>query len=134
MAGMQDEFQERLVTVLTDLQTTKREDGEAMFHLGNLASRLVEDAGAQSWTGVKTGLSPEAFSSLLRTMQTQGNALHKQGRDKAAYAIEVLAVSLIARTLSSPEIAEGDEILDELIETAITTFRQNKDRSPAAGR
>jgi len=131
MTSKEDEFLQRLAGLLADIEMNRREDGEAVFHIGNLASRLIKEAKVRSWPQVKEALTREAFSSLLGTMQTQANTLHKQGKLKAAYAIEVLATSLIARTLPTPQIAEGDEILDDFIAAAIATYQKNKHLAPA---
>jgi hypothetical protein len=131
MANTEDGFKQNLIAVLSDLQANGRSDKEAMWLLGGLASRLVEEAKKPNWVELKQALSTEAFQSLLATFRAQAKALAAEDKRKAAYAIEILAISLIARTQKTPEIVAGDQLLDEFIEAAIRDYRTNQHLAPA---
>lgn len=124
MATREEEFKQRFITVLDDLRTDGVQDGEAMFMLGSLAAKMVAQGKVKSWSALKSNLSQEAYASLLSTMQTRGNDLAKQGSHKAAYALQALAVSLVARAQKDPDVLQGDKLLDQLIDSAVAQYRE----------
>ena len=130
MPTKEEDFKKRFIDLLADLHVNGRSDGEAMWLVGSLASNLLSETRLDSWAAFKRALSPEAFSQLLTTFQTQGNSIAAEGKQKAVYAVQVLAVSLIARTQSAPEVVSGEPLLDELIDVAIRGYRQNR-QTPA---
>src|SRR4051812_49417298 len=115
MTAKEQQFKEQFTAVLADLKDAGSQDEEAMFLLGSLAANLAKDGGAISWSGLKALLSHEAYTSMLNTFQKQGRALLKQKKPKAAYAMQVLAMSLIAHTQSDPQLRIGENLLDGLI-------------------
>ncbi|HEV7718643.1 MAG TPA: hypothetical protein VGO70_06680 [Arsenicitalea sp.] len=127
----EDDFKQRLIAVLSDLQANGRNDAELLWILGGLGSRLVQEAKRATWLDVKMSLTTEAYQSLLSTFQAQANALAAEKKAKAAYAVEILAISLIARTQKTPEITAGDALLDEFIEAAIGGYNANQTLAPA---
>ncbi len=130
MASKEQDFKQRFVGLLSDLHVSGRNDREAMWLVGSLASNLLNEAKAESWASLKRTLSPEGFSQLLATFQTQGNAIAAEGQQTAVYAIQVLAVSLVARTQSTPEVVAGQPLLDDVIDAAVRNYRQHQ-KSPA---
>jgi hypothetical protein len=69
-------------------------------------------------------MTASTYDALLKKMEQEGNAHHAAGRNKHAYAIQALAVSLIARTQrADPEMVTGDRLLDKLINTAIALYQ-----------
>ena len=123
MASKEEEFRHRFAGIVLDLSTT--DDSEATALLGSLGGRIISHAGMQSWSALKQNLTQRDYDALLRTFQTQGNDLAKQGHRKQVYAIEVLAISLIAKTqMTDPEIASGAPLLDQIIDDAIAAVRQ----------
>jgi len=118
-------FKSRFVAVITDMGTNVRKDPETMFFLGSLAGRLVTEGKKTSWAKTKAALSPAAYDSLLNSFQDKANQLAAKGNAKAAYAVEILALSLIAPTMRADEhIASGNELLDNMIEDTIRFYRQ----------
>ncbi|QDZ10988.1 hypothetical protein [Devosia ginsengisoli] len=70
-------------------------------------------------------MTPETYDTLLRNFETHGNAHHKAGQTRQAYVIQVMVVSLIARTQNAdPQIAAGEPLLDQVINASITGYRQ----------
>jgi hypothetical protein len=73
----------------------RTDDTEAMWTIGSLAARLVDLYKVRTWTQFKAKLSAEAYDRLLKDFEEEGNAFHRDGKDKAAYAVQLLAVSVI---------------------------------------
>lgn len=128
MTTKEEEFKQRFVAVLQDLQTNGRNDVEAMWLLGSLAAALVDKGKQPSWSTLKANLSREAYDGLLRDFQTQGNTLHQQGKGKHAWAIQIIGISLVARTQLDEQIQAGAALLDEIIGYAVAVYRKNAPR------
>ncbi|KRA40276.1 hypothetical protein [Devosia sp. Root635] len=119
------DFKIRLAAVLTDLQESGADDGEAMFLLGSLAAGLADDLKSSDWLTAKRTMTPQTRDDVLRTFQDQGNLHHREGRARQAYAIQSLTMSLIAGSLrDDPEIAAGEPLLDQIIAAAEANFRR----------
>lgn len=120
----EDAFKRRFATVLQDLQRDGTKDPAAMLLLGSLAADLARDLNTTTWSQAKQALSPGTYDTLLRTLESAGNAHHAAGQEKHAYAIQALAVSLVARTQhADPDIVEGEKLLDAVINRAIVLYR-----------
>jgi hypothetical protein len=127
MPTKEEEFKQRFVAVLQDIQTNGKNDVEAMWLLGSLAATLVDASGKKSWGQLKRGITQQDYSRLLTDFQNEGNKQHKDGETKKAYAMQVLGISLIAMTQKDEQLAAGDALLDEIIETTILIYRKSKD-------
>lgn len=125
MSTLEAEFKQRLATILDDLKDSGMEDGEAMFFLGNFATRVCDSVGKVGWTDVKNVISTADYDRLLKEFETEGNRLYREGNLKAAYALQAMAVSLIARTQADPQVKSGETLLDIVIDTAIGNFRKH---------
>jgi len=125
MPTKEEEFKQRFVALLKDLQTNGKDDAEAMWFLGSLAAMLIDKAKQPSWPTLKAGLTREAYDGLLRDFQAQGNALHQQGKGKQAYAVQILGISLIAKTQMDQHIQAGASLLDEIIGYAVAVYRKS---------
>lgn len=130
MASKEEDFKERFVAVLEDLRSNGGKDPEAMFLIGSLAARLVDRAKQPGWAAYKANMGRAAYDKLLGDFQKQGNDFHKDGKAKHAYAIQVLAISLIARTQNDPEIRAGDGLLDEMLGFLIAAYRKAQATAP----
>jgi hypothetical protein len=124
MPTKEHDFKERLVAVLRDVKDNLGEDAEAMYLIGSLAARLVDAYKVRTWTQFKAALTPQAYDGLLKDFEEQGNAFHRDGKAKAAYAVQLLAVSVIARTQIDPEVKQGEQLLDGIISGVVTTYRK----------
>lgn len=119
----EQDFKERFVAVLRDLRDNAETAPEPLFLIGSLASRLIARAERPSWAAYKSNMAPSLYDGLLADFEKEGNAFHQQGKHQHAYAIQVLAVSLIARTQADPEIRAGDRLLDEMIDFYVSSYR-----------
>ena len=129
MTTREEEFKQRFAAVMLDLTTA--EEAEDRLLLGSLAERIAGATGARNWSDFKAGLTLDAFRSLLTTFQNQGNSLAQRGERQQVHAIEVLGVSLVAKTqMADPEIAENAPVLDQFIDEAITLYRGTQVADP----
>ena len=131
MPTKEEDFKQRFAAVLRDLQTGGKTDPEAIWLIGSLAAALIDKTNAPSWRGLKIAMTRGAYDELLRDFEQQGNALYKHGKHKHAYAVQALAISLIARTQrADPQMQAGDELLDEIIDHTVTIYRKSKGNEP----
>lgn len=126
MPTKEQEFKQRFVAVLKDLQANGKSDIEAMWLLGSLATHIIERAQQPTWLALKAALTRQAYDGLLRDFQKEGNALHQQGKGKPAYAIQILGISLVAKTQLDEQLKAGEALLDEIIDYTITVYRKNR--------
>ncbi len=123
----EQDFKIRFAEVLKDLQQNGSKDNEAMWLLGSLAADLADDLKVTNWSAAKRTMHPQTYNTLLKTFETQGNEHHQAGRGKHAYAIQTLAVSLIARTQGAdPQMAAGEALLDQIIDYTVAVYRSEK--------
>ncbi len=121
----EQEFKTRFAAVLQDLQQSGTKDAEAMWLLGSLASDLAGNLKATTWTAAKSNVSSKSYDALLYSFESQGTEHHAAGRKKHAYAIQALAVSLIAGTQRRDEqMAAGETLLDQIIDHSIALYRK----------
>ncbi len=130
MTTKEQDFKERFAAVLLDLRSNGGKDPEAMFLIGSLAARLVDRARQPNWAAYKASMAREVYDRLLGDFQKQGNGFHAEGKAKHAYAIQVLAISLIARTQRDAEIRAGDALLDEMLGFLIAAYRKAEAITP----
>lgn len=130
MPTKEEEFKYRFIDLVADLHANGRNDAQAMALVGSLAANVLDQANADNWVDFKRSLAPQSYDQLLDTLQTEGNAVAAQGREKAVYALQVLSVSLIAGTQETPEVKSGEHLLDDLIDAAVTNFRQHHPATP----
>lgn len=124
MSTKEQDFKDRLVAVMRDVKENLPHDPEAAWMIGSLAGRLVDAYKLKSWGAFKAALSRQAYDQLLKDFEQQGNGYHKEGKAKAAYAIQLLAISTIARTQTDPEVKEGEKLLDGIINSMIAAYRK----------
>lgn len=126
MTSKEKDFKQRFIAVMEDLREDGSRDAEAMWLLGSLAATLVDKAKAKSWPALKQQLTPADHDGLLHDFQTSGNAFHAEGKRKQAYAVQALAMSVIARTQQDLDIQAGNTLLDDIIERAIAHYRHSR--------
>jgi hypothetical protein len=119
------EFKQRLAAVLADLNANGKDDGEAMFLLGSGAARICDMTSQPSWVAMKQAISMTDFNRLLEQCRVEGNKFVAEGQNKAAYAIQALALSLVARTQADPDIRTGEQLLDSVIDAALANVRKH---------
>jgi len=119
-----NEFKERFVAVLQDMRGSIWSNPEHQFLIGSLAARLISKAGQPDWPAYKATLTRSKYDALLLDMQMKGNEFHAEGEDAKAYAMQVLAMSVIARMQTDPQVRAGNRLLDEMIDTYVEAFRK----------
>lgn len=118
--SQEQEFKQHFIDVLTDLQQSGIKDGEAMAMIGTLAADIARPLGQTSWSGTKSAMNGKNYEELLTSFENHGNALLKSGKNKQAYAMQALAVSLVAQSQKAdPDLAAGVKLLDNLIDHAV---------------
>lgn len=130
MPTKEEEFKQRFAAVLLDLTENGNKDPEALWLIGSLACELSEKSGHTQWAEFKRGMSRQTYDQLLADFQKEGNRQHQEGDPKKAFAIQVLGISLVARTQTDSEMRAGDALLDQLIETTMTVYRANRSPKP----
>lgn len=123
------QFKQRFISVLADLQESGLEDSEAMELIARLASDLADQLKQPSWSAAKQAMTPAIYDDLLASFQKRGNQYYQEGRGKHAYAIQLLGVSLVARTQrADADLAEGEKLMDHVIDSAVAHYRRNRPR------
>lgn len=118
------EFKQRFTAVLVDIQEMSGEDGEAMALIGSLAADLAATLQQPNWSSAKGVVTPQIYNDLLKIFEQRGNDYHKAGKAKHAYAIQALALSLVAGTMrSDPHLAEGEKLLDTIIDHVVGVYQ-----------
>lgn len=124
-------FKQRFAAVLKDLHDAGGEDGEAMAILGSMAGELALANNQTSWTAFKQGLGNDTYRQLLTAFEEKGNEHHKAGRTKQAYAIQALAMSVIAMTQrADADVAAGERLLDQAIDHTAAAYIALRNQQP----
>lgn len=124
IAARNADFKQRFAAVLRDIKENGAQDGEAMALIGSLASRLAGDLKQKNWTAAKAVMTMQTYNDMLKIFEKRGNENHQAGKQKQAYAIQALAMSLVAGTMrSDPQMAEGEKILDSLIDRSVAVYQ-----------
>ena len=118
-------FKSQLATVLKNLDSHGTKDREAMWLIGSLASSLVDNGRATSWPNLKSRISESGFKAMLHSLQQQGAKFQTEKETKKAYAVQAIAISLVADSMKDPETKTGGKLLDEMIDQAIWFFKQS---------
>lgn len=129
MATKEDDFRERFVAVMRDLHENQS-DQEAMFLIGSLASTLMKKQNAPSWPAFKSNLKPVDYSLLLSDFEKSGNKFHKDGKRKHAYAVQLLAMSVIADSQTHRDVTEGNKLLNQYIGRLVAAYRKAEAMTP----
>lgn len=126
-------FKRRFAALMVDMGQNVHKDGETLYLIGSLAAHLIDRAKVKSWPDLKAALSQEAYSGLLTTFQAQATEHAQKGNKKAAYAIEILAISTICITQNDDEqIKSGEQLLDNMIGDTIGLFRRRSGKTDTA--
>ncbi|WP_421759388.1 hypothetical protein [Devosia sp.] len=126
MPTKEEEFKERFIAMMQNLRTIGIKDMEAVWLTGSLAVRLIDRSRSVSWKQFKTAQTKRGFDKLLADFEVQGNGFNTQGKKKQAYAIQLLAMSLIVQKQKDPDLKIGEGLLDDMIDYMIDYYRKNK--------
>jgi hypothetical protein len=124
MSTKEQDFKARFVAVMRDMRDNGLKDPEAVWMIGSLASRLIDLYKLKTWTQFKARLTREAYDQLLKEFQEQGNKYYRDGKDRAAYAVQLLAASVVASTQSDTEVQAGNQLLDQMINGIVLQYGQ----------
>jgi hypothetical protein len=127
----EEDFKQRFIAVLSDLQQQGSQDGEAMALIGTLGAEIASKLNQPTWTAAKAALDSAGYAELLSAFQKQGNALHQGGETKKAYAIQALTVSLLAASQrQDAQVLAGERLLDSLIDRSVAlVFQAGRSRN-----
>lgn len=126
----EQDFKRYFSATLQDLQQTGSKDNEAMLLLGSLASDLADNLKSATWTAAKAAMDHKTYETLMHTFEQQGKEHHLAGRKKHAYVIQILTISLIARTQrADPQMQAGEALLDQIIDYTVAVYRKAKKAS-----
>lgn len=126
MPTKEEEFKERFIAMMQNLRTIGIKDMEAVWLTGSLAVRLIDRSRSVSWKQFKTNQTKRGYDKLLADFEVQGNGFNTQGKKKQAYAIQLLAMSLIVQKQKDPDLKIGEGLLDDMIDYMIDYYRKNK--------
>jgi len=129
--ALEEDFKSRFAVVLKDLMDNGHKDPEAMWLMGSLAARIMNDVKMNDWSEFKTSLTKEGYDALLNAFQRQGQELHSSGNQKAAYAVQAIAVSVVASKMTDPDVISGNELMDEFIGQTVRIFEKNAEANNA---
>jgi hypothetical protein len=108
-------FRNRLVAVVSDLNSGEDRNPELRRTVGMLAHKLHSDARAQSWADLKQRADGPTYDSLLKVFQAHSESATKAGDTLGVKALELLAISMIARRQGEMSLEPGIEYLDNFI-------------------
>lgn len=118
------EFKQRFAAVLSDIRKDGAQDGEAMGLIGHLAHDLATSLQQPNWSKAKSVITPQTYNDLLKIFEQRGNEYHQAGKARHAYAIQALAMSLIACTMrADQQMAQGEKFLDALIDRSVAIYQ-----------
>ena len=108
-------FRERLIALMSELNTGEEITGKLRRMLGAFANRLTRDAGARDWADLKERADGPTYDSLLRLFQRESERAVTNEDELMARSMEVLAISLIARRQYQADLVPGVIMLDKFI-------------------
>ena len=108
-------FRERLITVLTAIKGKEGNVPMLRRLVGAYATRMAKEAGTRDWADLKERADGPTYDSALRLFQTQSQTASKAGDANTVRAVEVLAISLIARRQYQDDLLPGIALLDDYI-------------------
>ena len=113
----------KITALLSDLQSAGTDNGEAMFLLGSAAAELSDSGKKANWREFKASLTTADVVQLLRQIDTEGNHLLDEDKVTFAYALQIIGMSLAVTSSDSPQLQHGVSLLDDIIETTLTNYR-----------
>lgn len=128
-------FRDKLVTLMRDLTAGEGRDKKLRRTIGMFSDKLAKDAGARDWSDLKERADGPTYDSLLQFFQGQTAIMLKHHDTEGARALEVLAISMIARRQYAEDLQPGIDFLDRYIaECASNARKRGAHVLPATGR
>ena len=116
MAERDDIFRERLVAVMTSLNSGEGRDPAVRRIVGSYAYRMAKESGAKNWADLTARANGPTYDSMLRIFAEQSAKMQQAGDTKGVRGLEALALSLIARHQSQGDLVPGVGFLDRYID------------------
>lgn len=134
MASKEQDFKERFVAILQNVRHGLVHDKEAIAILAGLAVQVLDREQQSTWLNFKRHLTQQSYSQLLKDFEADGTNLMRAGKTKEAYAVQVLASSLIAQTQRDKQVRDGVKFLDELVDMVVAQYREQTKSTPVLNR
>ena len=131
MPTTHDQFKLKFVQLLADLKKSGTKDKEALGLIGFLGAHIADAAQMESWSGAKARLTPQGFRDLHKKLVDQGKLEIKNGKRRAAYAVQAFIMSMTARASKDPEVKAGEKVLDNFLDEVVAMHRKAKDAAEA---
>jgi len=117
-------FREKLIALMAALNGGEGRDRTLRRTIGTFADRLAKEAGTRNWADLKERADGPTYDSLLQLFSRQSEQLAKQDDTIGVRALEVLAISLIARRQYQADLLQGVDFLDRYIEECASNARR----------
>jgi len=108
-------FRDKLTSLLADLNGGEGRDKKLRRTIGMYSDKLAQEAGAKDWQDFKERADGPTYDSLLKFLQSQSEQMLKHRDTEGVRALEVLAISIIGRRQTAPELLAGMDFLDRYI-------------------
>ena len=125
MTTPEQDLKNRMTTVLKDINDVGSKDPQAMWVLGSIGAQILTPTGKPSWRALRAAINDDDYKLLVNTFRDKGNEFAGKGDTKAAYAVQALSLSVVARSQTDKAIIDGASLLDDIIDRAIIFFRHN---------
>ena len=112
-------FRERLIAVISALNGGESRDATVRRVVGGFGYQLVTRFGAKSWTDLKARADGEVYDILLNSFKAESEKFSREGNSMGVRGMEALALSVVARHQSQPDLMPGVNFLDRYIEECV---------------
>lgn len=123
MAERDEIFRDRLIAVMTALNSGEARDPAVRRVVGSYAYKLAKDAGAKNWADLKARADGQTYDAMLKIFSDQTARMQEAGDTKGVRGLETLALSLIARHQMQRDLVPGVGFLDRYIEECASLAR-----------
>jgi hypothetical protein len=124
MPTTHDQLKLKLMKVLVDIRDVGSNDPEAVGLIALLGAHLADGAKMESWSGAKARLTPEGAKGLFDKLVEQGQLEMKNGKRKAAYAVQAYITSLTALASRDKEVKAQEKVLDAFLDAVVAKHRE----------
>ena len=112
-------FRERLIAVISALNGGESRDATVRRVVGGFGYQLVTRFGAKNWTDLKARADGEVYDILLNSFKAESEKFSREGNSMGVRGMEALALSVVARHQSQPDLMPGVNFLDRYIEECV---------------
>jgi hypothetical protein len=112
-------FRERLIAVIGALNGGESRDATVRHVVGGFGHQLVTRFGAKNWGDLKLRADGEVYDILLNSFKAESEKFSREGNSMGVRGMEALALSVVARHQSQPDLMPGIRFLDQYIEECV---------------